>query len=274
VEEAFSKPISFGKALSSNQIAYQVTAEQLDARRMKLSVQNKSHSATEIQLETGRIFFPENDDIQPFVVTKGFQLDLEPNESRTFWVQARCGNSGANTPSSGTKFTSTKMGSEQLVSTLVFMNQQKISSTSLYQNVVWHYTNNHQLASITAGDIDAENQRAVLQQICKASGKSPAWYSLTYQESENGDDMSFSGNPKQASGKLVFINPTRENIQVQLTDSTGKLLNTLELFVNYPEGKTEIPFQLDLQPLKKGNYTVKVVNTTNTILGKWDLDVS
>ena len=93
--DGFSKQILFGNALKSKSITYQVTSEILGNRRMKLNIQNNATTANDIQLETGRIFLAENNDVQPFVVTNGYLIHLEPNEARTLWVQARCGNSGA-----------------------------------------------------------------------------------------------------------------------------------------------------------------------------------
>ncbi len=272
--EGYRKQISFGTAVVKKTISYRVSAGQMANRRMKLAIKNNTNEAGNVQLETGRIFYADHENTQPFVVTNGMNIQLDAKEERVLWIQARCGNSSASSPKDNFTFNETKMGPAKMVAILELMNKQKISSTQFYQNVVWHFTNNHNLASVTATDVDVEAKKLIIEQICKLEGKSPAWYSMSYEDSPDGDDLSFSGIPKLAKGELKFYNPERENIQVQLTDLNGNLLNTLELFVNYPQGKTLIPIEIDLKTLKTGNYNVRVINAQNTILENWKLDVS
>ena len=199
---------------------------------------------------------------------------LDPEEEKDVWVEAVCGNSGAQSPREGLNFVETKMGSDFLIKTLNTMNDEKVISNSFYQNVVWHFTNKHQIGSIYSDRDDSLTEQKVTNLICQLEGIKSSWYKIKYEAAASGDEMEFSGRPINASGVLQFYNPERENLAVQITDTQGNVMNTVELYVNQPAGNTSIPIGINIGQFQTGKYVGRVVNEKNKVLKNWDIDVS
>ncbi len=269
-----AQTIQFGDALKKRFVEFKVKAEYSGNRRMKLHVKNRRREDLAINLESGRIFMPETGNIQPFVVTRPVAIRLDPEEEKDIWVEAVCGNSSASSPKEGLNFVETKMGSDFLIKTLNTMNDEKVISNSFYQNVVWHFTNKHQIGSIYSDRDDSLTEQKVTNLICQLEGIKSSWYKIKYEAAASGDEMEFSGRPINASGVLQFYNPERENLAVQITDTQGNVMNTVELYVNQPAGNTSIPIGINIGQFQTGKYVVRVVNEKNKVLKNWDIDVS
>lgn len=266
--------IQFGDALKKRFVEFKVEAKYSGNRRMKLHIKNRKKENLAVNLESGRMFMPETGNVQPFVVTRPVAIRLDPNEEKDIWVEAVCGNSGAGSPKEGLNFVETKMGSDFLIQTLHTMNKEKVISKSFYQNVVWHFTNKHQIGSIFSDHDDSLTQQKVTNLICQLEGIKSSWYKIKYEVAASGDDMEFSGRPINASGLLQFYNPERENLAIQITDTQGNVINTVELYVNQPVGNTSIPIGINVGQFQTGKYVVRVVNEKNKVLKNWDIDVS
>jgi hypothetical protein len=269
-----AQTIQFGDALKKRFVEFKVKAEYSGQRRMKLHIKNRRREDLAINLETGRMFMPVTGNVQPFVVTRPVAIRLDPEEEKDIWVEAVCGNSGAASPKEGLNFVETKMGSDFLIKTLQTMNDEKVISKSFYQNVVWHFTNKHQIGSIYSEKDDSLTQQKVTNLICQLEGIKSSWYKIKYEAAASGDEMEFSGRPINASGVLQFYNPERENLAVQITDTQGNVMNTVELYVNQPAGNTSIPIGINIGQFQTGKYVVRVVNEKNKVLKNWDIDVS
>ena len=269
-----AQTIQFGDALKKRFVEFKVKAEYSGNRRMKLHVKNRRREDLAINLESGRIFMPETGNIQPFVVTRPVAIRLDPEEEKDIWVEAVCGNSSASSHKEGLNFVETKMGSDFLIKTLNTMNDEKVISNSFYQNVVWHFTNKHQIGSIYSDRDDRLTEQKVTNLICQLEGIKSSWYKIKYEAAASGDEMEFSGRPINASGVLQFYNPERENLAVQITDTQGNVMNTVELYVNQPAGNTSIPIGINIGQFQTGKYVVRVVNEKNKVLKNWDIDVS
>ncbi len=269
-----SQSIQFGDALKKRFVEFKVEAKYSGNRRMKLHLKNRKRENLAVNLESGRIFMPVTGNVQPFVVIRPVAIRLDPEEEKDIWVEAVCGNSGAGSPKEGLSFVETKMGSDFLVQSLHNMNNEKVISKSFYQSVVWHFTNNHQIGSIYSDNDDSLTQQKVTNLICQLEGIKSSWYKIKYEAAASGDDMEFSGRPINASGVLQFYNPERENLAVQITDTQGNVMNTIELYVNQPAGNTSIPIGINIGQFQTGKYVVRVVNEKNKVLKNWDIDVS
>lgn len=269
-----AQTIQFGDALKKRFVEFKVKVEYSGNRRMKLHLKNRKKENLAVNLESGRMFMPETGNVQPFVVTRPVAIRLDPNEEKDIWVEAVCGNSGASSPMEGLNFVETKMGSDFLIKTLNTMNDEKVISNIFYQNVVWHFTNKHQIGSIYSDSDDSLTEQKVTNLICQLEGIKSSWYKIKYEAAASGDQMEFSGRPMNASGVLQFYNPERENLAVQITDNQGNVINTVELYVNQPAGNTSIPIGINIGQFQTGKYVVRVVNEKNKVLKNWDIDVS
>jgi hypothetical protein len=153
------------------------------------------------------------------------------------------------------------------------MNEEKVISHGMFQNVIWHFTNKHQIASVFSNEVDKTTTDKIHRAICKLENIKPSWYKISYAASQNGDNLQFSGIPEIVHGNLEFVNPTRKNLNVEFTDASGKVINTLEVYIDYPAGNTKIPVKLNVSNLSKGDYIIRVVDENNRILKDWKVDV-
>lgn len=271
-QDILAMRISFGEAIKQKLINYKViSGEDHSGRRMNLSLSNKTSHNLELDLEPGRIFMPDMSGYQPFIVTRPVAFRLEGQENKTVWVQAVCGNSSKSSPRMDLNFKQTFMCSPGLENVLKLMADEKVTDRSFYQSVVWHFTNNHQIASVSTSREHRDTEEKIIARICSVNAQQPSWYKIKYQAASSGDPLEFSGIPDVAEGTLQFYNPERENLMIQLVNERGEVVNTLEMFINQPVGKASIPVKLDLKSFKNGKYTVRVVNEKNKQLKEMEI---
>jgi len=265
--------LTFEDALKSKAIRYDVKSES-GLRRMFLKIKNNKKHKINVAMESGRFFSEESGQYQPFVVARPVAIRLEAGEEREVWVEGYCGNSGASSPKNNLKFNRTKMGPNLLCEVLEQMNEHKIFSKSLYQKVIWHFTNNHQLASLCAQDLDSITLKKTIQFICSKEKTNPSWYSIEYANAVSGDELEFSGIPTQVKGTLSFYNPVRETISVELANESGETLLVIQVHLGQPQGFANLPLELNLSKIPKGKYQVRVINTEGKSLKEWPLNAS
>jgi len=265
--------LTFEEALKAKAIRYDVKSE-TGLRRMFLKIKNNRKNKIKVAVESGRFFLEESGQYQPFVVARPVAIRLEAGEEREIWMEGYCGNSGASSPKNNLKFNRTKMGPQLLCEVLQQMNEEKIVSKSLYQKVIWHFTNNHQLASVCAQDLDSITLKKTIQFICAKEKANPSWYSIEYANAESGDDLEFSGIPTQIKGTLSFYNPQRETVSVELANESGETVRVIQVHLGQPQGFANLPLDLSLSKIPKGKYQVRVVNREGKSLKEWPLYAS
>jgi hypothetical protein len=269
--EAFAR--SFGAAVKNNEISYFVDVSPDGPRRMRLKIKNLLKRENRVIVESGR-FFHTADGTQPMVVARPVAILLDPAEEREVYVDPYCGFSRWSGPSVGQTFNRTTMGPANLVEMLTYMNQQKIVSRSLYQNVIWFYTNNHQIASVHGYDADSVAVRAVRSQICKREKIKEPWYTITYHPAASGDPLEFSGNPDKINGTFNLNLDTKSNLKVELHTAAGELKEVLHVYLNVAEGASALPLEIDRGDYEMGKYFVKVINDKGETLAAKEIDVS
>lgn len=264
---------SFGGALKNKEISYFVDVPSDGPRRMRLKIKNLLKRANRVTVESGR-FFHTADGTQPMVVARPVAILLDPAEEREVYVDPYCGFSSWSGPSVGQTFNRTTMGPANLLEILTFMNQNKIVSSGLYQSVIWFYTNQHQIASVYAYDVDSLTVKTVRSLICKREKIKDAWYNITYRPAASGDPLEFSGDPDKINGTFNFNLEERSNLKVELHDAAGELKEVLHVYLNVAEGANAIPLEFDRGEHAIGKYLVKVINDKGETLAAKEIDVS
>jgi len=265
--------LTFEEALKSKAIRFDVKSE-TGLRRMLLKIKNNKKTNIQVDVESGRFFSEATGLYQPFVVAKPVAIRLAAGEEKEVWMEAFCGNSSASSPKKDLKFKGTKMGPQLLCEVLQEMNKEKIVSKSLYQKVIWHFTNNHQLASLYAHDLDSNTLKKTIQFICAKEKSNPSWYAIEYADAVSGDELEFSGIPIQIKGTLSFYNPERETVSIELVRENGETVRVIQVHLKQPQGFANLPIDLSLNKIPKGKYQVRVVNTEGKSLKEWPLYAS
>jgi hypothetical protein len=263
---------SFGEAVKRNEVKYEVVAIP-GPRRMLLKIKNLLSRQTRVNLEAGRFFY-NSPTVQPFVVSRPVAIELDPGEEREVALQAFCGNSSARCPMVDQKFNKTEMGPANLSAVLQMMDKNRIVGNSLYQQVIWFYTNKHQLASVCSYDVDMKNIQKVQQFICNKEAIKMPTYKIKYSPPLTGDELEFSGRPDEIEGNLKFKLENRSDLHVQVLDAQGKQVELLEVHLDQPSGLVELPVVLRVVGYNLGDYTVAVSDERGNILGSMPVRVS
>ncbi len=263
---------TFGEAVKRNEVKYEVVAIP-GPRRMLLKIKNLLSRQTRVNLEAGRLFY-NSPTVQPFVVSRPVAIELDPGEEREVALQAFCGNSTASCPKENQKFNRTEMGPENLSAVLQMMDKNRIVGNSLYQQVIWFYTNKHQLASVCSYDVDMKNIQKVQQFICNKEGLKMPTYRIKYSPAQTGDELEFSGRPDEIEGNLRLKLEGRSDLHVQVLDAQGKQVELIEVHLDQPAGLVELPINLRVVGYALGDYTVAVSDERGNILGSMPVKVS
>jgi hypothetical protein len=263
---------SFGEAVKRNEVKYEVVAIP-GPRRMLLKIKNLLSRQTRVNLEAGRFFY-NSPTVQPFVVSRPVAIELDPGEEREVALQAFCGNSSARCPMVDQKFNKTEMGPANLSAVLQMMDKNRIVGNSFYQQVIWFYTNKHQLASVCSYDVDMKNIQKVQQFICNKEEIKMPTYKIKYSPPLTGDELEFSGRPDEIEGNLKFKLENRSDLHVQVLDAQGKQVELLEVHLDQPSGLVELPVVLRVVGYDLGDYTVAVSDERGNILGSMPVRVS
>jgi hypothetical protein len=242
-------------------------------RRMLLKIKNLLSRQTRVNLEAGRFFY-NSPTVQPFVVSRPVAIELDPGEEREVALQAFCGNSTASCPKENQKFNRTEMGPANLSAVLQMMDKNRIVGNSLYQQVIWFYTNKHQLASVYSFDVDMRNIQKVQQFICNKEELKMPTYRIKYSPPLTGDELEFSGRPDEIEGNLKFKLENRSDLHVKVLDAQGKQVELLEVHLDQPSGMVELPVVLRVVGYALGDYTVAVSDERGNVLGSMPVKVS
>ncbi len=263
---------SFGEAVKRNEVKYEVVAIP-GTRRMLLKIKNLLSRQTRVNLEAGRFFY-NSPTVQPFVVSRPVAIELDPGEEREVALQAFCGNSTASCPKENQKFNKTEMGPVNLSAVLQMMDKNRIVGNSLYQQVIWFYTNKHQLGSVYSFDVDMRNIQKVQQFICNKEELKMPTYRIKYSPPLTGDELEFSGRPDEIEGNLKFKLENRSDLHVRVLDAQGKQVELIEVHLDQPSGLVELPVVLRVVGYALGDYTVAVSDERGNVLGSMPVKVS
>ena len=263
---------SFGEALKRKEIKYEVVSVP-GPRRMLLRIKNLLKREARIDVEPGRFFY-NTSAVQPFVVSRPIALEMEPGEEREVAVRAYCGNATAACPSTNQDFTRTELGPENLCATLQMMAKNQIVGEGLYQQVIWFYSNKHQIASVFSGDADENSIQLVRQFICKKEDLKLPQYHLKYAQASSGDELEFSGRPDEVFGKLNIKIEQRSDLQIRVLDAGGNQIQLLQVHLNQPAGEFEFPVLVSVTDYPLGEYTIAVCDERGNVLSSMPVVVS
>ncbi|MFM7078194.1 MAG: hypothetical protein ACKOYC_00235 [Bacteroidota bacterium] len=255
--------LNFGEALDRGLVRFEVQPGGDGFRSMGINVQNISPAPIDVTLETGRIFRAIEPNIQPYVVTRPAIITLDPGETEEVQLHARCGNSSAGSAHFGTHFTRTAMGPAPMIATLQDMNRHRVSSNSFYGNIVWHYTNNHDLASVDHSGTDEQVYNAIMRGICERENKNLAQYKKLFKPAPSGDDLEFSGIIANIKSHFNVVLEEPADLKVALLDNNGNTVKVLGYFMQVPEGAFNTPIDFEPVGINAGEYKISLINQDN-----------
>jgi hypothetical protein len=266
VGNANARTVKFGTALKEGKINFSVNPSGYPTRNMAIQIHSTSNEPVSVELEPGRIFLPDDKGVQPYVVTRPAIVALDPNESKNIFLYARCGNSVARCPNMNDHFNKTKMGGQDLTNTLMEMNSYKLTDPNLYQQVVWHYTNNLSLSTLNFMIKNDPVIKTIIEGICKRDNKDMMNYSKSYKPSSSGNDMEFSNEVEKIQTELNVVLEQPADLKVALLDKSGQTVKVIGFFMQQPTGQFMLPIELIPAGYSHGDYSITLTDQENKTL--------
>jgi len=256
----------FGDALKDKSITFSATADDKYAAKMKMKIKNRKKKKMVVGLEPGRIFYPESNGIQPFVVARPAIITLDPDEEKEVWVFARCGNSKAKAPRNEHTFNRTVMGDEEMIRSLSLMNKLQIESMDFYQRVIWFYTNGLHISAVHSRETAVTVESQIIRDICRRHALELPWYRKTYKPAESGNDMEFSGTADKIEANMDVVLSKGSDLQIHLVDQQGNTVRFLGVHNLKPPGVHAIPIEIDLSLLNETTYTIRITDENGAVI--------
>jgi len=161
-----------------------------------------------------------------------------------------------------------------MIATLKNLEPYKLDNKGITQSIVWHYTNNHSVASFHPGNSGLEDYLTAMHvfQSNEPAAVDPG-YRIRYRASNESDESYFSGIAEEIEGHVkVKVNETT-NCVIALLDENGQLLKSLKYVNEQQPGEYALSFKSKTDDLPKGNYTVAVVDLSGKTLGALPVEI-
>lgn len=269
-----SQRISFQEARQKKLISFTGIVNSIgERRRLRLALKNNSKDSLHIEMEAGRIFHCQDPQYQPFVVIRSKDIVLAPLETKESYVNAVCGNSGAAyTPDGYKDFKNTEMGSAGLVGALQEAELNHLDTDSHIQSLVWIFTNNHPVASLgRKGDSEAPTE--LLSIAAKHKGVEIPVYHITYEDVEEGSQLTFSGKPKRITSEVSIVTSEKSDIRVVIKNSSGEIMKYVQHIQNQQPGNLTIPLDINLSGLQRGDYSLIIETNDGSVMNQQKISI-
>jgi hypothetical protein len=242
---------------------------------LDITVTNLLHDSVYVDIGAGWIFPTGDPSYQPQVVSRSHMICLGVGEERKARLLTLCGNAPARGVSFGyDDFEKPVLGKSDMIATLKNLEPYKLDNKGITQSIVWHYTNDHSVASFHQGNSGLEDYLTAMHvfQANEPTAVDPG-YRVRYRASDDSDESYFSGLSEEIEGHVkVRVNETT-NCMIALLDENGELLKPLKYVNNQQPGEYALSFKSNVQDLPKGNYTVAVVDRSGNKLGELPVEI-
>jgi hypothetical protein len=243
-------------------------------RKLKLKIKNLSNTNISILIETGRIFYPLAVKYQPLVVTRGKTAVFAPKEEREVYVNAICGNAPLSAASNGsTEFNSSNMGDEKLVKVLNYLVEKELDTRAPIQNIIWHFTNHHQIAGIWKAELTKREYSEMMNFISGVSNQSIPWYTVEYKEENPLSEQLFTGRADKVEGDIFYTLASETDVIIRLRSEKGTEIKTISYINRQPPGDYNYPFRLDANLLETGKYFVSFESPEGTNIRRFEFAI-
>lgn len=242
---------------------------------LDLNVINLAHDSVYLNIDAGCIFPPSDGRMQPQVVTRSHEICLAEGEERRARLLTRCGNANVGAvPFGYADFMEPVMGSPEMIEMLLALEPYKLDRSFTVQNIVWHFTNGHELATFHPnGDDPTDYQTAMAVFSTNNANLIDPGYRIKYRDSNDPNDPVFSGIPEQIDGQVKVKLNSSADVVIALLDANGTIIKPLKYIGNQQPGEFALSFRGQVLDLPKGNYTVAVVDMTGNRLGALPVEI-
>lgn len=248
--QAKKTAISIEKAIKSGYITMEAKGKGgYSGSCVQMKLTSKHKDSLYITLEAGRKLNSVNNEEQDILVTKEQLVKLKGMESRTVDVYGFCCQASNHAPQKESKFSLGKMADSSLTALAQYCNKNRFSSNDI-QSSVWCISDNHSVSSIPSNN---ERLRKFVAQVKK---EEIPWYQTEFEPGVG--RQTFSNKTNKISGNISYTTLADANMQIQVMDRNGNLMQKFTNNKMIPQGTYDYWFELQVTNWPKGKYFIQI----------------
>jgi hypothetical protein len=198
---------------------------------MRLTIKNISTKTATVDLETGRIFLPEDVDLQPMLVTKHRQYKINPGGKVDEMVYAMCFNDGKQAPGEKAVYHIGKMATDWLLEAAQYVEKNNLQDYQ-GQSLVWDATRNKCFSCVlqqTVSQPVAEQVPSDSHPVHTVIQEAPFKEHDPYEPLKSDTVMKIFNNwYNKVDVTFAYTLHDTSKVRIEMVDERGKLIKVLQ----------------------------------------------
>lgn len=255
--------ISIEDAFKQNKIKLDIKSKgEYKGNSAIIASKNISKEPIILHLEFGRRLTCSDTSMQDLLVVKEQLITLMPNESKTNDAFAFCCESNNLPPQKEVHFSIGRMAPAEWIKLAEVINKNNFPIEAT-QHAVWVLSNNHELASVHAENM--EEIKALREVLAEIKGIELPWYNIYYLK----DSLNvFSGKHYNLKGTIEYHKRNNGITTIQVRQKNGRIMSALVKNASQGPGKYQYPVNIDIKGWPKGEYDVLVFEDQSQLIHK------
>ncbi len=249
-----STGIDLADAVSQKKIKVESKFNQLGKDGLTLTITNTTTQSLTINITPGTLFIPDNEEEQTLINVEEKVIALAPQQKKTIVTDGYCIQLSHNCPSEINTFKIAKNSNSNLMSTIHFMTQNKVSQSNI-QSALWAVTDGSDIGSIAALT-DAD--KALRKHIATLTKRVDPWYNKAQQTIAN-PGMQIQRNSVSIEGQLKINATDKMNVYMTVENDKNEVQmefdQSLELEKN---SENSFNFKVKVSSWETGKYHVVI----------------
>lgn len=250
--------IDFIQAVNTNQVSFQTIFSNLGEEGLEVTVKNKTEKTLHLSIASGTTFISINPEEQNLLLIEENLLVLDPKQTKTVSVTNYCINRYRSAPSEDAQFKLAKTGNANLLKLIEYVKGKSYDVDNL-QSAVWTITDHEDVAYLYDG---TKEEKELRDFIAKLVGVNNPWYTrdqmitaLPGEVIERGSSIIEGTLSLKPDHDFLSILTVETEDGTQIREVQG---------MDYKKGwETNFKFKISVNGWEKGNYTLKIKDSTN-----------
>lgn len=232
-----------------------------------LDVTNLGGSELKLLIPAGTLFAPSEESEQTLITVEDQYISLAPKAKANKTIEAFCSQASDACPKSTSTFTMNQTKDAKFQQLFTYMKGKSITK-SMYQDIVWAISDNHDVSYLPNDTPAAKDLRKYL---CALTGQKETWYSSpqTRTVDVNGN---INSETVDIRGNINFICTKNMEVRQEVVNNTGEILMKGSAHAALTSGEVKSTFHIRVQGWKRGEYVLNIMSGTE-ILAKYAFTV-
>jgi hypothetical protein len=256
--------LTLSEAMDKGIIKVKVTgAGGYSGKCLEAEIKNIGSKKTEIIIEPGMIFKPEDPDMQNILVVKEVKIPLEKNAIKKVKLTGFCCEASDRSPAGGTMFKPCTNKNNKLSELARFLDKHTYPD-DMMQYAVWSVSDNKSVSHIY--NENSTTVKDLREEVCRLTGQKNEWFNTNVTTYTN-DEGYIETQPVRITGEIkvriekptvLFQGVYKENGEIAWEPHKVADIGST--------GTMTYQFKLKVKGWDKGKYYVKVTSEGNQLL--------